>query len=197
MLAKRDLLRSTVAIAAGDCQAKPADGAKLSRHHRGQGHRRNRIHPLEGDKLTFNVQVLEGDLAGAAGAAALFIDIIGRRSRRCRLPALPGAAHSAAPCMPPRSVRLLMVRMQRRTTHARRAATILIRPAIERNINNCSSHLEHTPTAGPIPARLGAWRGGRVVECTALEMRHRCKPIGGSNPSLSATTLLCPARTHG
>lgn len=32
-----------------------------------------------------------------------------------------------------------------------------------------------------------AWRGGRVVECTALEMRHRCKPIGGSNPSLSAT----------
>jgi hypothetical protein len=28
-----------------------------------------------------------------------------------------------------------------------------------------------------------------VVECTALEMRHRCKPIGGSNPSLSATTL--------
>jgi hypothetical protein len=24
----------------------------------------------------------------------------------------------------------------------------------------------------------------RVVECAALEMRHRCKPIGGSNPSL-------------
>src|SRR6266853_128199 len=33
---------------------------------------------------------------------------------------------------------------------------------------------------------LAPWRGGRVVECTALEMRHRCKPIGGSNPSLSA-----------
>jgi hypothetical protein len=33
---------------------------------------------LEGDKLTFNVQVLEGDLAGGDGAAALFIDIIGR-----------------------------------------------------------------------------------------------------------------------
>lgn len=32
-------------------------------------------------------------------------------------------------------------------------------------------------------------RGGRVVECTALEMRHRCKPIGGSNPSLSASCL--------
>jgi len=33
---------------------------------------------LEGDKLTFNVQMLEGDLAGAGGGAALFIDIIGR-----------------------------------------------------------------------------------------------------------------------
>jgi hypothetical protein len=33
---------------------------------------------LEGDKLTFNVQLLEGDLAGGDGGAALFIDIIGR-----------------------------------------------------------------------------------------------------------------------
>nr|WP_314950946.1 hypothetical protein [Bradyrhizobium cosmicum] len=33
---------------------------------------------IEGDKLTFNVQTLEGDLAGADGGAALFIDIIGR-----------------------------------------------------------------------------------------------------------------------
>lgn len=33
---------------------------------------------LEGDKLTFNVQTLEGDLAGGDGGAALFIDIIGR-----------------------------------------------------------------------------------------------------------------------
>ena len=46
--------------------------------------------------------------------------------------------------------------------------------------------LEHAPTAGRGITRLGTWRGGRVVECTALEMRHRCKPIGGSNPSLSA-----------
>ncbi len=30
-------------------------------------------------------------------------------------------------------------------------------------------------------------RGGRVVECTALEMRHTCKRIGGSNPPLSAS----------
>ncbi len=28
-----------------------------------------------------------------------------------------------------------------------------------------------------------------MVECTALEMRHRCKPIGGSNPSLSAKAM--------
>ena len=33
---------------------------------------------LEGDKLTFSVQTLEGDLTGADGPAAVFIDIIGR-----------------------------------------------------------------------------------------------------------------------
>ena len=33
---------------------------------------------MDGDKLTFDVQVLEGDLAGADGPAAVFIDIIGR-----------------------------------------------------------------------------------------------------------------------
>jgi hypothetical protein len=33
---------------------------------------------LEGDKLSFTVQTLEGDLAGADGSAAIFIDIIGR-----------------------------------------------------------------------------------------------------------------------
>jgi hypothetical protein len=33
---------------------------------------------LEGDKLTFAVQTLEGDLSGGDGPAALFIDIIGR-----------------------------------------------------------------------------------------------------------------------
>jgi hypothetical protein len=33
---------------------------------------------LDGDKLTFNVQTLEGDLTGGDGAAAVFIDIIGR-----------------------------------------------------------------------------------------------------------------------
>jgi hypothetical protein len=33
---------------------------------------------LEGDRLTFDVDVLEGDLAGADGSASVFIDIIGR-----------------------------------------------------------------------------------------------------------------------
>jgi len=33
---------------------------------------------LEGDRLTFDVDVLEGDLTGADGPASLFIDIIGR-----------------------------------------------------------------------------------------------------------------------
>jgi hypothetical protein len=33
---------------------------------------------LDGDKLTFDVDVLEGDLNGADGSAALFVDIIGR-----------------------------------------------------------------------------------------------------------------------
>ena len=32
---------------------------------------------LDGDRLTFNVRVLEGDLTGADGPAAVFIDIIG------------------------------------------------------------------------------------------------------------------------
>ena len=33
---------------------------------------------LEGDRLTFDVDVLEGDLSGADGPASVFIDIIGR-----------------------------------------------------------------------------------------------------------------------
>ena len=37
------------------------------------------------------------------------------------------------------------------------------------------------------PRSWRLWRGGRVVECTALEMRHTGNRIGGSNPSLSAT----------
>ena len=52
--------------------------------------------------------------------------------------------------------------------------------------------LELGPTTGRT-ARHGARRGGRVVDRTALEMRHRCKPIGGSNPSLSAKKLRRPS----
>ncbi len=42
---------------------------------------------LEGDKLTFDVQLLEGDLANADGPATVFIDIVNlplarRTSRR-------------------------------------------------------------------------------------------------------------------
>ena len=40
-------------------------------------------------------------------------------------------------------------------------------------------------------------RGGRVVECTALEMRHTGNRIGGSNPSLSATFDPCAVRRMG
>ncbi len=35
-----------------------------------------------------------------------------------------------------------------------------------------------------------------MVECTALEMRHRCKPIGGSNPSLSASFFVSSPDTQ-
>ncbi len=43
------------------------------------------------------------------------------------------------------------------------------------------------PDPASVPAcRDCAWRGGRVVECTALEMRHTREGIVGSNPTLSA-----------
>lgn len=43
--------------------------------------------------------------------------------------------------------------------------------------------------------RFGAFRrGGRVVECTALEMRHRCKPIGVRILPLRHYTVLLSIR---
>jgi hypothetical protein len=36
-----------------------------------------KIPHLEGDNLTFDVRVLEGDLGGADGPASVFVDIIG------------------------------------------------------------------------------------------------------------------------
>ena len=43
---------------------------------------------------------------------------------------------------------------------------------------------------GAFHSNLGLRRGGRVVDRTALEMRHTGNRIGGSNPSLSATSEL-------
>jgi len=71
-----------------------------------------KIPHLEGDKLTFDVRVLEGDLAGADGPASVFVDIIGlpftplsvagvaRRTAR-RAAWYGAAAAAAAPYYPP------------------------------------------------------------------------------------------------
>jgi hypothetical protein len=71
-----------------------------------------KIPHLEGDKLTFDVRVLEGDLAGADGPASVFVDIIGlpftplsfagvaRRTAR-RTYWYGAAAAAAAPYYPP------------------------------------------------------------------------------------------------
>lgn len=89
------------------------------------------------------------------------------------------------------SASVLVTRLARSLCHRRldRASTkiteIPVRPAC------LPSHprLEHRqPPAGDC-GFLAPWRGGRVVDCTALEMRHGCKPIGGSNPPLSANLM--------
>jgi len=64
---------------------------------------------LEGDKLTFNVQVLEGDLTGGDGAASIFIDIFGVWRRAAyrgafyagAAAAVGAAAYAAAPYVAP------------------------------------------------------------------------------------------------
>jgi hypothetical protein len=43
----------------------------------------------------------------------------------------------------------------------------------------------------------GARRGGGVVECTALEMRHRCKAYRGFESLPSAKSTLRPAALSG
>jgi hypothetical protein len=50
---------------------------------------------LDGDRLTFDVRVLEGDLAGADGPASVFVDIIGLHSPRCLSPGSPAARRDA------------------------------------------------------------------------------------------------------
>src|SRR5262249_23270880 len=55
---------------------------------------------LEGDKLTFTVQVLEGNLTGADGAASVFIDIFGFWRRAAFRGAMyAGAMAGAAPAL--------------------------------------------------------------------------------------------------
>ena len=51
---------------------------------------------LDGEKLTFTVEVLEGDLQNAQGAAAVFVDIFGVRRRAFRRGAYYGAAAATA-----------------------------------------------------------------------------------------------------
>ena len=68
------------------------------------------------------------------------------------------------------------------------AATPEPAPALELPHPPCYSRRQ--PRPGPRVARPRApRRGGRVVECTALEMRHGCKPIGSSNLPLSAKSF--------
>lgn len=65
------------------------------------------------------------------------------------------------------------------------------RPVTFPRFHACRIAITH---ATPPSSRRGTLRrGGRAVECTALEMRHACKGIGGSNPPLSAKT---PIRGH-
>ena len=93
---------------------------------------------LEGDKLTFTVQTLEGDIAGADGGAAFSLTSSAGRSRRCRLPASHGVRHSGARCMPVRPPPPPMVRLPIRSPYAyayppRPAAITPIRPVTEAN----------------------------------------------------------------
>jgi hypothetical protein len=111
---------------------------------------------LEGDKLTFNVQTLEGDLAGADGAGALFIDIIGRPftpmsfAGVARRSAFRGAMYA-----PPRMERLLMLRLtpHRTPTPARLAAITLIRLATETNEDTGRQTLPRVQSTGSLSIR--------------------------------------------
>jgi hypothetical protein len=51
---------------------------------------------LDGDKLTFNVQTLEGDLNGGDGPASIFIDIFGVWRRAAYRGAMYAGAAAAA-----------------------------------------------------------------------------------------------------
>jgi hypothetical protein len=98
---------------------------------------------LEGDRLTFDVRVLEGDLAGADGPASVFVDIIG-------LPFTPlsvaGVARRTA-----RRAYWYALRLQGpqrhtaiRTMVLRRRITALLRT--ERGVSNRRAHRERIRT---------------------------------------------------
>ncbi len=72
------------------------------------------------------------------------------------------------------------VKQMRRPCAARQGADGLLRA---RRRYAISPPVSTVPPGG----RLISRRGGRVVECTALEMRRGGNSTGGSNPSLSAT----------
>src|SRR6201987_4283048 len=77
--------------------------------------------------------------------------------------------------------------MESSAVRTKRESTIRwARPALDAPIGKDEPALVDS---GAALSGRGARRGGRGIECTALEMRHRCKPIGGSNPSLSALEL--------
>src|SRR5690242_17085922 len=60
---------------------------------------------LEGDKLTFDVAVLEGDLAGADGPASVLSTSLADLSRRCPLPASHAGPLGAVPSIAPPPMR--------------------------------------------------------------------------------------------
>src|SRR6185312_14923167 len=64
----------------------------------------------------------------------------------------------------------------------RRLAIYALRPCL-----SWPARLDNDCRFGLFQALPRSRRGGRAVECTALEMRHTGNRIGGSNPSLSAT----------
>jgi len=78
---------------------------------------------LEGDRLTFDVRVLEGQLAGADGPASVFVDIIGMPLTPLSLPAWRGARRGEPIGMAPRPP--LTDRTDTRATTRRPMAPIL------------------------------------------------------------------------
>ncbi len=62
---------------------------------------------LSGDTLTFNVEILEGDLAGAEGPASIFIDIFGVWRRAASGRGMARRPRSIFPSVLPPALRLL------------------------------------------------------------------------------------------